>query len=145
MKITEIQVSYKGNNEVRLRISNSKELFEVLLDNWNIDTIELQEEFKIVLFNTANEILGIYPFSKGGLSKTVVDLKLIFSVTLLSRASAIAITHNHPSGNVKPSKSDNFITDKIIKASTLFDVKFLDHLIISKNNYYSYADADLIK
>lgn len=145
MEISEIKVSYTSINKEKIKITNSQESFSIILDCWNKDIIELQEEFKVLLLNRSNHVLGIYSLSKGGVSGTVVDAKLLFSVALKCNASSIIIVHNHPSGNLKPSTTDKKITNKIKKAGQYLDIVLLDHLIISKDGYYSFSDNGLIK
>ena len=142
--ICEIQVSYTNKNNNKTKITSSNIAYELLLIYWNKGTIELQEEFKILLLNRANEVLGIYPVSKGGVSGTLVDPKLVFSVALKCNASSIILAHNHPSGNLNPSSSDKALTTKLIKASRFLDIKILDHLIITPEGYFSFMDKELI-
>ena len=145
MEISEISVSYSNRATDKIKVHSSKENYEALLKSWNIDTIELQEEFKVLLLNRSNTVLGIYAMSKGGVSGTVVDAKLVFSVALKCNASSIIIAHNHPSENLKPSESDLRLTKKLKKAGEHLEIAVLDHLIITKNDYYSFADNGLMK
>jgi DNA repair protein RadC len=145
MEIAELRVSYSNNNKEKLIINNSKESFDVLMACWNKHTIELQEEFKVLLLNRNNQVLGIYPLSKGGMAGTVVDAKLVFSVALKCSASSIIIAHNHPSGNLEPSEADKNITSKLKKAGEHLDIALIDHLIITKIGYYSFSDKDELK
>lgn len=142
--ICEIQVSYSSVNKNKTKISSSNIAYDLLLICWNKGTIELQEEFKILLLNRANKVLGIYPVSKGGVSGTLVDPKLVFSVALKCNASSIILAHNHPSGNLNPSSSDKALTTKLIKASSFLDIIILDHLIITPEGYFSFMDEGLI-
>ena len=88
---------------------------------------------------------GIYEVSKGGITGTLVDLRILFAVVLKSLSTAIILLHNHPSGTLKPSEADRQLTQKIIKAGELLDVKVLDHLIITPNKeYYSFADQGIL-
>jgi len=144
MEIAEIKVSYSNNNKERLKIKDSKTSYGLLLVCWNKHTIELQEEFKVLLLNRSNQVLGIYPLSKGGVAGTVVDAKLVFSVALKCNASSFIIAHNHPSGSLIPSKADKVITNKLKKASKYLDLVLLDHLIITKDSYFSLADNGLL-
>lgn len=139
-ELNEIQVSYKFSSTCRNKITSSDKAFEIILNSWDKNTIELQEEFKVLLLNRANIVLGIYPLSKGGVSGTVVDVKLIFGVALKCNASGMILCHNHPSGNLKPSKQDIEITKKIKQCSELFEISLLDHLIISNFGYYSFSE-----
>ncbi len=144
MEIAEIKVSYSNNNKERLKIKDSKTSYDLLLACWNKHTIELQEEFKVLLLNRSNQVLGIYSLSKGGVAGTVVDAKLVFSVALKCNASSFIIAHNHPSGSLIPSKADKVITNKLKKASKYLDLVLLDHLIITKDSCFSFADNGLL-
>lgn len=143
-QIAEIQVSYHTPASERQKIISGEKAFEVLLNCWDKDTLELQEEFKILLLNRANEVLGIYQMSKGGITGTVVDVRLIFSVALKCNATGIIIAHNHPSGTLKPSDADISLTKKIKKCSEFMDIALLDHLIVTKYNFYSFANEGLL-
>lgn len=109
-----------------------------------MNTIELQEEFKILILNRSNQVLGIYPLSKGGVSATIVDPKLVFSVALTCNASSLIICHNHPTGELKPSSHDLSLTKKLKEASDFLSINLLDHLIISKHGYFSFADEGVL-
>lgn len=100
-KISEIKVSYRPSQVERAKINGAPVAYQILLAAWSKKILQLQEEFKIIYLNNANEVLGIYPMSKGGISGTMVDVRLIFSVALKCSASAIILAHNHPSGNLK--------------------------------------------
>ncbi|QYJ68802.1 JAB domain-containing protein [Flavobacterium litorale] len=138
--IKEIRVSYSSGNNDKIKITNSKDSYELLKSCWSMNTIELQEEFKVLLLNRNHQVLGIYPLSKGGVSGTLVDAKLVYSVALKCNASSIIVAHNHPSGNLKPSEADLRLTKKLKQAGTYLDITLLDHLIITKNGYYSFSD-----
>lgn len=140
MEINEIQIKYSNQQSLRIKLNQSKEVYETVKKSWNMDTIEIQEEFKVLLLNRYNELLGIYPLSKGGSSGTIVDAKLVYSVALKANASNIIFIHNHPSGNIKPSESDIRLTEKLKKGGELLDIMVIDHIIISKDTYYSLAD-----
>ncbi|MCB6062368.1 putative DNA repair protein [Flavobacterium psychrophilum] len=138
--IAEIQVSYSTNSRIRQQITTSYSAYEVFQNSWYSGRMELQEEFKVLLLNRANQVLGIYNLSKGGVSSTIVDLKLLFGAVLKANASNIVICHNHPSGKLAPSDADIEITNKIKEACKLLDVHFFDHIIISHLGYYSFAE-----
>lgn len=145
MEISEIRVSYSNNKKDRLKITNSKQSYDILMACWNKATLELQEEFKVLLLNRSNQVLGIYPLSKGGTASTVVDAKLVFSVALKCNASSIIIAHNHPSGNLNPSEADKSITEKLKKAGKYLEINLLDHLIITKDDFFSFNDNGLLQ
>lgn len=145
MKIAEISVSYSSSKQKKLKVTKSKDCYDILLNSWDKNTIELQEEFKILLLNRSNIVLGVYPVSKGGVSGTFVDAKLVFSVALKCNASSIIIAHNHPSENLTPSEADKNLTKKLESAGQYLDIVLLDHLIITKDDFYSFSDNALIK
>ncbi len=141
--VSEVTLSYKTkvNPKDRTKVTSSKDAYQLLFDSWNKNTIEHVEEFKLLLMNRSNAVLGILSVSKGGISGTVTDIRLIFQGALKSNASGIIICHNHPSGNAYPSESDRNITQKIKEAGNFMDIQLLDHLIILPvEGYFSFAD-----
>jgi DNA repair protein RadC len=115
------------------------------MDNWNPEIIEFVEEFKILLMNRSNSVLGILEISKGGISGTVTDVRVVFQAAIKGNASGIIAAHNHPSGNLNPSESDTRLTQKLKEAGNLMDIQLLDHLILStEGEYYSFADNGLL-
>lgn len=98
------------------------------------------EEFWVAYLNKKNRVLRCIPVSKGGISETVVDNRIIFATAIRILASSIILFHNHPSGSPKPSRADHEVTRKISSASLLLDIKVLDHLIIGDQCYYSFGD-----
>jgi DNA repair protein RadC len=143
-KVAEIKISYSTTSTPKIKITSVNKAFEVLLNSWDLDTIELQEEFKVLLLNRANEVLGIYPLSKGGITGTVVDSRLIFAVALKCNATAIILSHNHPSGNLKPSNNDITITNSIKKCADFLEITLIDHIIMTKNGYFSFSNEKLL-
>src|SRR5450759_2730574 len=145
--VSEVQLSYKSRVPASLRkkISCSRDAYNLFSVGWNSSTLEFVEEFKILLMNRSNSVLGILEVSKGGLSGTVTDVRLIFQAAIKTCASGIIVAHNHPSGNLNPSESDTKITHKIKEAGNLLDIQLLDHLILTtEGNYFSYADSGLL-
>lgn len=144
MEVAEITVSYSANQVEKIKLSNCKEVFDFILSKWNLNIIEFQEECKIILVNRANFVLGIYDLSKGGISGTVVDIRIILSVALKCNASGIILVHNHPSGNMKASEADEKITKKLKDACDLLELVLIDHFIISRYDYYSFKQDGFI-
>ncbi|MBC3759710.1 DNA repair protein [Hyunsoonleella sp. SJ7] len=142
--ISEIKLSYKPNRlKDALKITHSEVAYQVILNNWDKDTLELQEEFKIVLLNNSNEVLGIYSLSKGGLTFAPVDLRIMFGVILKSGSMGFITVHNHPSGKLKPSTPDVSLYKKIKKIANFHDLNYLDNLIVTSKGYYSFMDEGL--
>lgn len=102
------------------------------------------EEFWILFLNRSNKVINKMKLSQGGISGTVTDVRMVMKTAIEFLASGIIVCHNHPSGNLKPSESDNKITQKIKEAGNLMDIQLLDHLIISEKDYYSFADNGLL-
>ena len=102
------------------------------------------EEFWILFLNNSNKVLHKSQISKGGITGTLVDVRLVMKQTLELGAVAIILAHNHPSGTLRPSAADKQITQKIKTASETLDVKVLDHLIITQKSYYSFADEKIL-
>lgn len=144
MNVAEIKVSYSTNQSKGVVLNNSRSTYNLILSKWDKDIIEFQEESKIILVNRANNVLGVFPLSKGGLSGTVVDIRIILSVALKCHASGIFLVHNHPGGSLKPSEADKQITRKLKEACNLLDISLIDHLIITKNGYFSFSDEGLL-
>ena len=140
--IAEIKLTY--DKEVvpqnRLKISNSEQTAEILRALWDYDTLELQEQFKILYLNNYNQVIGLYPHSKGSITGTIADVRLILAAALCCGSVAMVLAHNHPSSNTNPSESDKKLTEKINQATHLMDIKLLDHIILTKDDYYSFAD-----
>lgn len=141
-QLTELQISYSHAmpKSQRTKISSSQECYNSILNIWNEDLLELQEQFYLILLNRANEIIGYSCISTGGISATIVDIRILFAIALKCCASGIILAHNHPSGGLIPSRNDKQLTSKIKEAGQLLDITLLDHLIITKHGYYSFAD-----
>jgi DNA repair protein RadC len=118
-----------------------RDTYDVMLPH----LIDLQhEEFWVLLLNQANHILNKVAISKGGVTGTIVDSKIIFKHALDALATGIILVHNHPSGTLKPSQADINLTKKLKKGGQLLDITVHDHLIISNTGYFSFADEDMM-
>ncbi len=104
----------------------------------------LHEEFWILLLNRSNRLIECLRTSQGGISGTVTDIRMILKNAILNSASSIVLCHNHPSGNLNPSKADVDITKKMNEAARLMDIKVLDHIILGDRNYFSFADEGIL-
>jgi len=146
-KVNEISIKYHGNFKISQapKITSSVSAAELLYSAWNKDQIGLQECFKVMLLNNANKVKGIFEVSTGGITGTLVDLRILFAVVLKSLSVNLIIAHNHPSGTLKPSEADKRLTEKIKKAGELLDIKILDHLILTPDgDYFSFADSGIL-
>jgi DNA repair protein RadC len=145
-QVAEVELVYKSKVKPsqRPQIQCSNDSYEVLLKTWDINKIELIEQFKILLLNTRQKVLGIHEISTGGISGCVADPRLIFASALKAGATGIILSHNHPSGSLNPSNADIQLTRKIAEGGKLLDIVVSDHLIISLESYYSFADEGMI-
>lgn len=134
--LAEVSVSYLPDIVNQIKIRNAEDAFEILYPLFNRETIELKEEFYILLMNRANFYLGWFKLSSGGTSGTVVDIKMIYMLALLTNASAVILCHNHPSQNLQPSANDIKITNQVREAGKIFDIAVHDHLIVGSDGRY---------
>ena len=144
MELTEILISYKNKNQDAVKVSSSVEVYNFILNHWDDDTLDIQENVKMLLLNSSNTILGVYDVSRGGINSTVIDLRLVLSVALKCLASSILLVHNHPSGNINPSDQDREFTKKIKSACKFLEIQLFDHIIITRYDYFSFADNGYI-
>ncbi|MGN6530127.1 MAG: JAB domain-containing protein, partial [Ginsengibacter sp.] len=106
--------------------------------------INMLEQFKVLLLNRANRVIGVYEASSGGITGTIADSRLTLATAIKGLAVSIILSHNHPSGNLVPSAADEDLTSKIKLACRYHDIKVLDQVIISSEGYCSFADEGLI-
>ena len=145
-RVAEVELVYKTTVKPsqRPKINSVKDCYQLLKELWNENTIEMQEEFKVMLLNRGNKVIGVYEASAGGLTGTVADPRLILAAAIKSLAVSIILSHNHPSGNLKPSRADEELTQKLKVAASYHDIKVIDHIIITSEGYYSFADEGLL-
>lgn len=126
-------------NEI-VKITSSKRVFDVMQP---IIGDLSHEEFWVLFLNNSNNVITKSQLSKGGISGTIVDVRLVFKLAMENGATGLILCHNHPSGNLTPSDADKQITKKIKQAGESLDVKVLDHLIITESKYYSFVDEGI--
>lgn len=145
--ISQITLSYKNKVKAkdRPKLSSSKDAHQLFRENWNDLTIQLYEEFKILLVDNSNRCLGIVQISQGGTTGTFVDPKLVFATALKARARGIILGHNHPSNQLRSSLADRNLTEKLVIAGQYLDIAVLDHTILTEDGYYSFADDGIIE
>lgn len=143
-KVSEVELIYRSKVKAvdRPKVSDSQTAYQILLQSWDENKIDLQEQFKILLLNAANRCLGVAAIGTGGMTSCIADPKLIFATALKGKASKLILAHNHPSGNLEPSKADIELTRKMAEAGRLLDIDVVDHLIVSTCGYKSFADKN---
>ena len=144
--VTEVQLVYRNKVKRcdRLKVEHSRNAYEVFMLNWEMDRIDLLEQFKVMLLDVSNACIGISEIATGGISQCPVDLRIVMATALKARASGIILAHNHPSRNTTPSTSDIALTRKACEMGTLMDIRVIEHLIVTPESYYSFADEGLI-
>lgn len=130
-------------NFQKVQIKESKIAYEFIQQFYG-DDIEIFESFFILLLNRNNQTIGYAKISQGGISGTVVDIRLIAKYAVESLCSSVILAHNHPSGNLNPSEQDKNITSKIKDALNMFEISVIDHIILTSESFYSFADNGLL-
>jgi DNA repair protein RadC len=137
----EIKVSYTCKR-LGPEITNSRAIFDLMQPNW-LD-IEYTESFYVILLNRGNKVIGVSKISTGSVSGTIADPKKMFQIALKANASALILCHNHPSGNTRPSQNDTRITRQCVEAGKFLDLPVLDHIIVTRAGYFSFADEGML-
>lgn len=133
----ELYTRKKAKNNLREKIHSSTDVYRIMQP---IMVNQEVEELWAIYMNMASRIVKMKRISVGGIAQTLVDIRILLKEALLCNAVAMTICHNHPSGNVRPSSADDQLTEKISKACKTMDIRFLDHVIIADDTYYSYED-----
>jgi DNA repair protein RadC len=144
--VSEIKVSYcpKIRSADRLKVQSSDDAYKIFLNNWDKGSINWREELWMIPLDQSGGVLGIFRVGAGGFAYVPADPKVLFSVALLTGATSIILAHNHPSGNLKPGVMDQALTTKAKEAGALLDIRVSDHLIITEEGYFSFADEGLM-
>ncbi len=146
LQVTEIKLSChnKVKPSERRKIDGSQSAYDLLLEAWDRTRIELVEECKLLMLDRIGACIGLSTIATGGVAGCLINTKIVIAAALKARASDIILAHNHPSGSLSPSKPDDAMTERLCEASRLLDIRFIDHLIVTPYDYYSYADNGLI-
>ena len=139
--VSEIEISYKPAIGSKPEVTSSSDAYEILKEHYPENQIALKEYFVVMYLNQANRVIGVQKLSVGGLTSAVADVRLLFGTALKVLATGLVISHNHPSGNIRPSLQDRNLTKQVKEAGKLLDIKLLDHLILTPDDkYISMAD-----
>ena len=139
--IPELTLKYKSGDIKKDKIQSSKDAADYMRLMFDEDTIEVCESAIVVFLNRKNNSIGWYKVSQGGISGTVIDVRLVLATALKCLASGMIMCHNHPSGNTDPSEADIKITQKLKDAAVIMDIQLLDHLILTPGGeHFSFAD-----
>ena len=135
-------ITFKASQKPK--VTCSRQVYEVLVESWDKGSLDFVEHFKVMLLNRANRVLGMVTISTGGTAGTVVDIKLILATAIKANASSMILSHNHPSGNLMPSEQDKRLTNRVKDAGKLLDIPVLDHVIVTSEGYFSFADEGVL-
>ena len=138
--VGEVELSYKPKFKNLHKIVSSEDAYKYLLPTYKEGTICYKEYFKVLFLNQANQVLGYTLISEGGITETSVDVRVILQAALLTNSVALVLAHNHPSGNLRPSRQDMEITKQVKEAAKLIRITVIDHLILTDAGYYSFSD-----
>jgi len=139
-KVAEVQLKYLQKSGNKLYVKDSLSAYDVLRTHWS-EHIGYLEEFNVLFLNSRHRVLGFFNVSKGGVAGTVVDAKVIFTAALkLPAIKYLVLSHNHPSGQLRPSLADIELTKKLVAGAKLLDMEIQDHIIVTPDNYYSFSD-----
>lgn len=142
--ITALELGTRKQQEARIispKISSSADVFNVMQP---VLGHLPHEEFWVLYVNNSNKVLGKHQISKGGLTSTIVDIRILCKKAIDLMAIGVIVCHNHPSGRLDPSSSDKELTKKIKKALGTLDIMLLDHIIVSQSTYFSFADESIL-
>ena len=143
--VREIKLKLKDVKIPTVLVENSQVVVDFLKKVWDLDAINIQEEFCVLYLNRQNRIISYQKLSKGGISNVIADVEMIVATASKALATGVIIAHNHPSGNVMPSQSDKDLTKNLKSALKLIDVILVDSIIITaKDNYYSFVDQGIL-
>lgn len=144
--VAEVGISYRNRvpSKERKQVLDSLSAYQILREIYPDDTIDYRETFKVLYLNRRNQVLGYYTISVGGITSTMADVRLILQGALLTNATGIILAHNHPSGSTRPSREDDALTRKITEAAEIMNISVNDHIILTSEGFYSYADEGRI-
>lgn len=145
--VREIRLQYKSKlkGEQEPIITTAKEAYTILKVHYDQDYLAIREELIVLYLNNANKVLGVYKGFSGGITSSVVDIRLILAVALKGLSTGIIISHNHPSGMLTPSEADKNLTEQLRKAAELFGIKVLDHVIVTPyDTFFSFTEEGLM-
>ncbi|MDP2188550.1 MAG: JAB domain-containing protein [Sphingobacteriaceae bacterium] len=136
-----VKLSYMYNSPIESLqlIRTSRDIYQLMMPVFD-DFVEFYEEFHIILLSHSHRVLGHLPIGKGGLTSCVADPRRVLQAAILSNCSQVILIHNHPSGNLMPSEPDRRLTKRMKEALQLVDINLLDHVILTRSSYYSFAD-----
>ena len=145
-EMAEVELSYKPGIKLSKtrQVTSAQDAADILKGFWDTGKLQFVEQFCALLINRDNRVLGFYKSTCGGITGTVADPRLIFVAALRYNATRIILSHNHPAGSLRASEADKKLTEKMKKAGSFLEINVLDHIIITDEGYFSFAEAGLL-
>lgn len=139
--VAEVKMSYRRDTGiVQKEVRTSKDVYDMAMSIYDKDMLDYCEQCYVLLFNQAGKVNGYRKVAEGGMTSASVDIRQIMQAALLTNSCAMAMIHNHPSGNLVPSRQDDNLTRVLHQGCQFFDMTLIDHVIVTSEGYYSYAD-----
>jgi DNA repair protein RadC len=142
--VSEISLSYSPTYKRKIKLIETACAHNTLRTMWDTELMNVQEQFCVLFLNNANEVIGFRCLSTGTLTASLVDFRILFGLACKSLSSGIIISHNHPSGNLTPSRVDIDLTKKVKAAANIFGITLMDHIILTSEEYFSFKENNLI-
>ena len=143
--VPELKITFNKGKKPLGKIAKTKDTADFIRNNFKRGTIQAQEYFNVLYLDRAYNIIGYYRHTVGTTNSVPIDCKMILGIALKVLAEAIVISHNHPAGSLAPSKADLDVTQKMVKMCKVLDVHLVDHIIVTKEGYYSFLENRLLK
>lgn len=143
-KFPEITLKLRKGEVLNCQIKDSKSAADLFRQIWDVDSLPITESVIAIFLNRNNNTIGWFKVSQGGLTSSIIDVRLILATALQCLASGIIMAHNHPSGNTQPSEADIKMTKKVKESAEIMDIQVLDHVVLTEESYYSFADNGII-
>ncbi len=146
LSVPKLELIYQADPDrsKRVQLTNTQHAYEILLRGWDMNKIELVKQLKVLLLTNSNRVLGVCDIASGSMNKALFDPKFIFSAALLSGAGRIILGNNNTSGTLTPSLPDKLSTQSLVYSGKLLGIDVLDHIILTKEGYFSFVDNALI-
>ena len=146
LQVAEVQVRYRNKIPYaeRQKVNGSADAEKIFRANWG-DNMEMVEEFNVLFLTRSNHVKGLFRLSRGGMTGTVADIRVLFATALKGLATGLIAAHPHPSGSLQPSSQDIHLTKKLCAVGKIHDIPVLDHLILAPHSgFYSFADEGML-
>ncbi len=146
LSVPKLELIYQADasRSKRVQLTSTQHAYDILLHTWDMNKIELVKQIKVLLLTNSNRVLGVFDMTHGCMDKALIDFKFIFSAALLCGAGRIILGNNNTGGSLTPSSQDKRTTESLVAVGKLMGIDVLDHIILTKEGYFSFVDNGLI-